>query len=68
MPAPGVAPPQDCGEVGAGGGALQPEVPPALRQHLRLGPILGAGTYGRVYRATYRSQCIAVKVGPSCPG
>ena len=53
---------QNSCESGSTGSALQPEVPEALRPDLRLGPILGSGSYGRVYRAIYRNQRIAVKV------
>ena len=51
----------DGGSIGTGG-ALLPTVPHALREHLRLGPILGHGSYGKVYRAIYKNQRIAVKV------
>ena len=53
------------GETGSGigsGGSLVPLVPQALKAHLRLGPIIGRGSYGRVYRATYHNRRVAAKV------
>ena len=42
-------------------GALMPTVPPAL-EGLELGPIVGKGSYGSVYRGCYQQQHVAVKV------
>ena len=42
-------------------GALMPTVPDAL-EGLELGPIVGKGSYGSVYRGSYQKQHVAVKV------
>lgn len=40
--------------------ALLPTVPAAL-EGLELGPIIGKGSYGSVYRGSYQKQHVAVK-------
>ncbi len=40
--------------------ALLPTVPAAL-EGLELGPIIGKGSYGSVYRGSYNKQHVAVK-------
>ena len=42
-------------------GGLMPAVPFALKG-LELGPIVGKGSYGSVYRGSYQKQHVAVKV------
>ena len=50
-------------QVAPGISAEAPTVPAERFCELRLGPLLGRGSYGRVYRGVYRGQPIAVKVG-----
>ena len=46
--------------------ALTPRVTPFPA--LELGPLLGRGSYGRVYRGKHLGRPVAVKVGALCAG
>ena len=42
-----------------------PAIVPKEFEGLELGPLLGKGSYGRVYRGAYHGEEVAVKVGSS---